>query len=220
MSEYGGPGAASRLLTDARDEPSDFIRRMRQQPFTVLLLDEIEKASPDVFDVLLSVFDEGRLTDRYGRVTQFRSSVIVMTSNLGVERGEAFGFGKARPAESFDSAVREFFRPEFFNRMDRVVTFAALGEEVVRRIAEKELRDLAKREGLVKAELTLEWSEEVVEMLARVGFDAKYGARPLQRTMERWVVVPLAKFLVEKAGARKKKVVLEIVDEVVAVRLI
>jgi ATP-dependent Clp protease ATP-binding subunit ClpC len=110
MSEYAGPDAVERLVGPPQGEPSELIRKVRQQPFTVLLFDEIEKASPDVFDVLLGVFDEGRLTDRFGRVTNFRSALIVMTSNLGADRQSAFGF-EMRPwpfsvrSSSIDSTV-------------------------------------------------------------------------------------------------------------------
>ena len=93
MSEYSGPDCGARLLGPPNGEPSDLIKKVRQQPFVVLLLDEIEKAESEVFDVLLSVFDEGRLTDRFGRMTIFRSAVILMTSNLGAQKQEAFGFG-------------------------------------------------------------------------------------------------------------------------------
>src|SRR5262249_46929422 len=156
---------------------------VRQQPFTVLLLDEGEKADPEVFDVLLNVFDEGRLTDRYGRLTTFRSAVIVMTSNLGAGKQEPFGFGR-EPAGRYDIEALKCFRPEFFNRIDAVVTFQPLERETILRITRKELSDLGKREGLTKAGLRLTWSERLVEHLAKEGFDSRYGARLLQRTLE------------------------------------
>src|SRR5882724_9188986 len=106
-------------------QSSDLVQKLRQQPFTVLLLDEVEKADPEVFDVLLGVFDEGRLTDRYGRVTTFKRAVIVLTSNLGAGKQESFGFGQG-PGVSYDAEALAFFRPEFFNRLDAVVTFQPL----------------------------------------------------------------------------------------------
>ena len=126
MSEYAGFDAVERLLGPPHGEPSELIRKIRQQPFTVLLLDEIEKAAPDVFDVLLGVFDEGRLTDRFGRVTNFRSALIVMTSNLGADRQTPVGFDATARPRYRDEAMA-FFRPEFFNRIDAVVTFHPLG---------------------------------------------------------------------------------------------
>src|SRR5690606_14441112 len=124
MSEYAGPGASTRLLSSAADGgPSEWVRRVRQQPFCVLLLAPGEKAAPEVFDVLLNVFDEGRLTDRWGRPTTFRSAVIVLTTNLGAERATRFGLNQTEDRQAYESAVREAFRPEFFNRLDAVVTF-------------------------------------------------------------------------------------------------
>ena len=169
---------------------------MRQQPFCVVLLDEIEKAGTEAFDVLLSVLDEGRLTDRFGRTTTFRSSVIVMTSNLGAGGAEAFGFGEAPPSPYADAA-RTFFRPEFFNRLDAVVTFGPLGPETIEAITRKELAEIAGREGFRRAGLRLAWSGRLVAHLARVGFDARSGARQLQRVLERQVVAPLARHLLD-----------------------
>src|SRR5262249_42084546 len=125
MSEYAGPGAAERLLTQADGQPSVLIRGIREQPFTVVLLDEIEKADPQVFDVLMSVLDEGRLTDRLGRTAIFRSAILIMTSNLGSDKQGAFGFGSESMA-TYEAHVMDFFRPEFFNRVDAVVTFDPL----------------------------------------------------------------------------------------------
>jgi ATP-dependent Clp protease ATP-binding subunit ClpC len=201
MSEYAGPGAAHRLLTSPDGQPSELIRKVRVQPFVVLLLDEIEKADAEVFDVLLGVFDEGRLTDRYGRLTTFRSAVIVMTSNLGAGKQESFGFG-ARPPVHYEGEALAFFRPEFFNRIDAVVTFQPLRPETIRAITRKELAEIASREGLARLGLRVAWSEVLVEHLAREGFDARYGARPLQRTLETLVVTPLARHLLDHPELR------------------
>jgi ATP-dependent Clp protease ATP-binding subunit ClpC len=201
MSEFTGFGAAERLLSKPDGRPSELIQKVRQQPFVVLLLDEIEKADPEVFDVLLGVFDEGRLTDRYGRLTTFRSAIIVMTSNLGAGRQESFGFGP-RAGVPYEGEALAFFRPEFFNRMDGVVTFQPLSSETIRAITRKELVKVAGREGLARMNLRLEWSEALVEHLAREGFDARYGARPLQRTLENLVVTPLARYLLKHSWLR------------------
>jgi len=194
LSEYAGWGAAQRLLTGADGEPSEFVRKVRQQPFCVVLLDEIEKADPEVFDVLLSVFDEGRLTDRYGRVTTFRSAVIIMTSNLGADKLAGIGF-ELKDSPSYSREAMNFFRPEFFNRIDAVVQFNPLSKEMMRRITAKELGEIAAREGLQRNNLRLVWSEGLIERLIAAGFDQRYGARPLQRTIETMVVAPLAKHL-------------------------
>ncbi len=201
LSEYADGGAARRLLMGPDGEPSELIKRLRQQPFCVVLFDEIEKAHPAVFDVLLSVFDEGRLTDQLGRVTTFRSAVIVMTSNLGADKLETVGF-ENRGAPTFSREAMNFFRPEFFNRIDAVVQFNSLSKEMMREITAKELREIAAREGFRKAGLKLEWSGEMVEQLIKAGFDQRYGARPLQRTIETLVVAPIAKHLIANPALR------------------
>jgi ATP-dependent Clp protease ATP-binding subunit ClpC len=208
MSEYSGPWAADRLLMQSNGEPSDFLQQIRRQPFTVLLLDEIEKAHPSVYDVLMNVFDEGRLTDRFGRTTWFRSTVILLTSNLGSDSSGQVGFSDsaATPNMRHESAVREFFRPEFFNRMDGVVTFDPLNRAAILQVTEKELREIAGREGLRKLGLKLQWTKDVVEHLSRAGFDPRYGARPLQRTLETQVVAPLSRFLTDRGDLRSKSV--------------
>jgi ATP-dependent Clp protease ATP-binding subunit ClpC len=216
MSEYSGPGAAERFLGPPEGEPSELVRRVRQQPFCVVLLDEIEKASPEVFDLLLGVFDEGRLTDRYGRLTTFRSAVVIMTSNLGATAGEAFGLSKVS-GKTYASEIAAHFRPEFFNRIDAVVTFEALGREAMVQIAEKELREVAGREGLAARAVRLTWTAGVVEKLLEEGFDARYGARPLQRAVETLVVTPLAKLLAGRALG-KGTVFLEVSDGAIGLR--
>lgn len=154
MSEYSGLGAAQRLLMSADGQVSDFIKRLRRQPFVVVLLDEIEKAAPEVHDVLLGMLDEGRLTDRFGRVTTFHSAVIVMTSNLGAERSAVVGFdGTALPA--FERIAMGTFRPEFFNRIDAVITFQPLSRETIVALAQRELEGIARRDGLAKLNLRL-----------------------------------------------------------------
>ena len=195
MSEYAGPGAVERLIGSPIGEPSEMIKRLRQQPFTVILLDEIEKASPEVFDLLLGVFDEGRLTDRFGRLTTFRSAIIVMTSNLGANISEPFGLSR-QPSSGYDSEVAFFFRPEFFNRIDAVVNFNPLDEESIKQIATAELQKIEQREGVSQRKLKLKWTPDVLDLICKNGYDARYGARPLQRAIETGVVTPLAKFLV------------------------
>jgi ATP-dependent Clp protease ATP-binding subunit ClpC len=201
MSEYAGYGAAERLLAQGDGEPSELVRRIRQQPFAVVLLDEIEKAGPQVFDVLLGMFDEGRLTDRLGRTAVFRSAIILMTSNLGATSREPLGFEPATGA-AYETEAARFFRPEFFNRIDAVVTFNALSPGDVQRIAEKELGHLSQREGIAQAKLRLAWGPSLVRWLAREGYDRRHGARPLQRTIERCVVAPLARWIVEHPERR------------------
>ena len=210
MSEYGGPGAAYRLM-GTRERPGELVRRVRQQPFSVVLLDEVEKAHPDVFDLLLGVFDEGRLTDPWGRVTTFRSTVLVMTSNLGVSALRPVGLAQ-KGTPSYQAEVMNFFRPEFFNRIDSVVSFHPLEPQHILEIAALELKALGGREGLDRRGVTLRWSKQALEHLADRGYDARYGARPLKRTIEQEVVVPLARHLVEHPELRDCFVDVEVHD--------
>lgn len=211
MSEYGDAGGADRLLADADGQPSAFLRRVRAQPFCVVLLDEIEKADPGVFDVLLGVLDEGRATDRFGRVTSFQSSLVVLTSNLGASAGGAIGFG-AGAGPDFEGAVAKFFRPEFFNRLDGVVTFGPLSAQTVRQIADKELAELAAREGIAAMGITLQFSEDVAALVAASGFDHRYGARPLQRALDTLVATPLARLLAADTSLRNVALRVEVAD--------
>ncbi|MBS1795983.1 MAG: ATP-dependent Clp protease ATP-binding subunit [Acidobacteria bacterium] len=199
MSEYNLGGAAARLLMKTDGEPSELIQQVREKPFSVVLFDEVEKADPQVFDVLLGLFDEGRLTDRFGRVTDFTSAVVIMTSNLGAERfarGE-IGFGETDGGSS-EKDIKAFFRPEFFNRLDAVVQFRPLDKPSLDQITAKELSEVAKREGLAAKGLKLTWTKAVVDRLASKGFDPRYGARPLQRTIETLLTAPLAEFLLAR----------------------
>ncbi len=145
------------------------------------------------------LLDEGRLTDAYGRTTNFRSAVIIMTSNLGGESSRPPGFDpSAEP--NYEGAVTSFFRPEFYNRIDAVVRFGPLTREQVLAITRKELNEIARREGLAKAAIELVPSERLIEHLAALGYDPRYGARPLQRVPERQVVTPLARWVIEHPG--------------------
>lgn len=213
MSEYSLPGSAERLIANAAGEPSEFISRMRRQPLAVVLLDEIERADEGVFDVLLSVFDEGRLTDRFGRTTYFSSALIIMTSNLGSVKGDPPGFGTLEaPQASYDRAAQTFFRPEFYNRIDAILSFRALDRASVRRIVEKELNGLMTREGFQKRGIKLSWTQKLVDHLAHQGFSARLGARPLQRTIESQVVAPLASYLNRERPSRGSQLALDLDD--------
>ena len=211
MSEYSLPGSAERLIAGAWGEPSEFINQMRRQPFAVVLFDEIEKADEGVFDLLLSVFDEGRLTDRFGRTTHFQSAVIIMTSNLGAVVSETPGFGSGDIASStYHRAAQTFFRPEFYNRIDSVLSFSALNKENVRRIAIKELNALNAREGMVKRSIRLVYTDRVVDHVARIGFDSRLGARPLQRVIEKEIVTPLALHLNDNPHLRDTQITVDL----------
>lgn len=212
MSEYSLPGSAERLISGPSGAPSEFINQMRRQPFAVVLFDEIEKADEGVFDLLLSVFDEGRLTDRFGRTTHFQSAVIIMTSNLGAIASETPGFGTtdAIASSTYHRAAQIFFRPEFYNRIDSVVSFSGLTRESVRLIAIKELNGLNQREGMLKRSIRLAWTERVIDQVAQLGFDSRFGARPLQRVIEKEIVTPLALYLNDAPELRNVEVTVDV----------
>jgi ATP-dependent Clp protease ATP-binding subunit ClpA len=193
MSEFQHPSQLARFI-GAGGEVGKLVQEIRERPFSVLLLDEIEKADPSIFDALLTVLDEGLLVDAYGRVTNFRNTIIIMTSNLGASNRASVGFGKGN-ATNYESAIGKFFRPEFVNRIDHIVLFDALQQQDIRAITRLELAALQQREGFSKRGIRLTFSEQLERYLAEAGFDERYGARPLQRTLEYEIIVPLAKWL-------------------------
>lgn len=212
MSEYASADALPRLIGTAwkADSEGELTRRVREQPFCVVLFDELEKAHREVFDALLGVLGEGRLTDASGRTADFRNAIIIMTSNLGASRREIqeIGFGAAgrdahangdeRLRAHFTKQAEQFFRPEFFNRIDRIVAFRPLTLDAMRLITRRELGKLLMREGVVRRNLLVEIDDPVIEQLLAQGFHPLYGARPLQREIERMVILPLARLVVER----------------------
>jgi len=169
---------------------------VRRRPYAVLLLDEVEKAYPDVFNILLQVLDDGRLTDGHGRTVDFRNTVVVMTSNLGSDRiqemmtGDASGSVYDQVKTAVMNVVGKHFRPEFLNRIDEVVVFHPLAADQVRGIAEIQVQLLQKR--LDDLDLHLHLGEGVLDKIAELGFDPVYGARPLKRAIQQWIENPLA----------------------------
>lgn len=169
---------------------------MRRRPYTVLLLDEIEKAHPDVFNVLLQVMDDGRLTDGHGRTVDFKNAVLIMTSNVGSRMlQESAGAGEAAVRERIIAALKEQFRPEFLNRVDEIVVFRSLGEKEIARIVDIQIGLLAAR--LQERRIALTISPAARREIARLGYDPDYGARPLKRVIQRSLQDPLALALLE-----------------------
>jgi ATP-dependent Clp protease ATP-binding subunit ClpB len=198
MSEFMEKHSVARLIGAppgyvGYEEGGYLTEAVRRRPYSVLLLDEVEKAHPDVFNILLQVLEDGRLTDGQGRTVDFRNTVIVMTSNLGSETIQNMSMKEA-DYELIKSAVMEsvtaHFRPEFVNRIDEVVVFHSLAAEQIQGIARIQLAGLNKR--LQDQDITLEFSDEAMSKLAEAGFDPVYGARPLKRAIQRWVENPLA----------------------------
>ena len=202
MSEFQSYAAGHRLLRDAEGKSAAWIQSLREQPLQVLLLDEIEKASSEVFDVLLSVLDEGRLSDSVGNVTSLRSTVIILTSNLGSTQNSLSGFHGGNSMD-YGSYVRKVLRPEFVNRLDSIVAFESLSPETVLSMTRKELSEINQREGVQRQGFRLEFTDRLVEHIASVGFSPTLGARPLQRTIESLVMAPLSRWMIDRQHVEK-----------------
>ncbi|QDU95097.1 AAA family ATPase [Lignipirellula cremea] len=195
MNEFVAPGSARRLI-GGFDSPEGLLTSaVRRQPFAVLLLDEIEKAHADVFDMLLQVLGEGRLTDALGRTADFTNTVIIMTSNLGARAAASqIGFeGSANDARRvYVKAAEDFFRPEFFNRLDRITTFARLDRDALKKIARLMIENVISRDGLTRRRTALAIDEGAVEWIMDRGYQPQLGARAMRRAIERELVRPVA----------------------------
>ncbi len=218
MSEYSHPGSSRRLL-EVGSGVSSLAERVRQEPLSLVLLDEIEKADPEVLDVLLAILGEGRLTDEEGRLVDFRTTVIVMTSNLGANTARPLGFGE----ESGDHAVslgriREHFRPELWNRIDHVIPFRALRRTDVLRIVDLEIGKVEKRSGFLRKRLQLVVEPDAKALLAELGYHPNWGARPLKRVIEELVVTPIAAWMAADATLRDRKLVVGVTDGSIVLR--
>ncbi|HTJ47362.1 MAG TPA: AAA family ATPase [Kofleriaceae bacterium] len=198
MSELSGADAVARLIGDRWSPRGLLTERVREQPFSVVLLDEIEKAHPGVLHLLLQLFDEGRLTDAAGDTASFAHCVIVMTSNLGAKVTQPIGFGDSAAAIMAEvaRAVRDFFPPELFNRIDRVVRFSPLTAEVAEKIVEKELAKLLARRGLRERNVFVYAGAAVKSRAVAEAFDARWGAR----TVKRWLEDTIGSLLAEDIG--------------------
>ncbi|APV40706.1 ATP-dependent chaperone ClpB [Pseudomonas frederiksbergensis] len=198
MSEFMEKHSVARLIGAppgyvGYEEGGYLTEAVRRKPYSVILLDEVEKAHPDVFNILLQVLEDGRLTDSHGRTVDFKNTVIVMTSNLGsVQIQELVGDREAQRAAVMD-AISTHFRPEFINRVDEVVIFEPLARDQIAGITEIQLGRLRSR--LTERELKLDLSPEAMDKLIAVGYDPVYGARPLKRAIQRWIENPLAQLI-------------------------
>lgn len=202
MNEFASADAAARLAGSFANPEGLLTAAVRRQPFCVLLFDEIEKAHSDVFDLLLQVLGEARLTDAAGLTTDFSSAVILMTSNLGsreAARGLGFGGADAATASVYRRAVEGFFRPEFVNRLDHVVMFDDLSRRQMTDIAERVLAEVPAREGLARRRCVLDVSPAVLEWVVDRGYDRALGARAMKRAVERDLVQPVARQLAATA---------------------
>jgi ATP-dependent Clp protease ATP-binding subunit ClpC len=199
MSEIRDTRALGRLVGDAANPDGELTRRVTSEPFSVVLFDEVEKAHSAVFDLLLQVTGEGRLTNAAGQTADFTNTVVLLTSNLGVsEAGRKVGFADTATGARdlhYTKAAEAFFKPEFFNRIDRVVPYRALQRTHVAQLAARLLAKLTERRGLRASSVLVRVAPEVVTLLVEEGFDPVYGARALKRTLENRLTVPLARLL-------------------------
>jgi ATP-dependent Clp protease ATP-binding subunit ClpC len=202
MSEFQDPESLERILGDSgRSSAGSLVDLIRKQPFSVVLLDEFEKANSRIWDLFLQVFDDGRLTDRGGITADFRHAIVIMTSNLGgtVRSGTSLGFSpdsSTFSSAAVERAVNGFFRKEFLNRIDRVIVFRPLSRDTMREILRKELHEVFQRRGLRNRAWAVEWDDAATEFLLEKGFTPDLGARPLKRAIERYLLAPLANTIV------------------------
>ena len=216
MSEYGEKHSVSRLVGAppgyvGYEEGGQLTEQVRRRPYTVILLDEIEKAHPDVFDILLQVLDDGRLTDGQGRTVDFRNTIVILTSNLGAHFLQDPSLDDSAKREAVMNAVRAAFKPEFVNRLDDIVMFDSLSREELRRIVGLQVASLAAR--LKDRRITLEVSDAAKDLLAERGFDPAYGARPLKRLVQKEIGDALARLILTGEVTDDQKVTVDVEHE-------
>ena len=232
MSEYMEKHSVSRLVGSppgyvGYEEGGQLTQKVRNKPYSVVLFDEVEKAHPDVFNILLQILDDGRLTDSNGRVVNFKNTIIVMTSNAGastIDSKRSLGFGGSIEAtrdyeamkERVMTEVKDTFRPEFINRIDDLIVFHALEPDDIRQIAALMLQSVSKR--LAERGMKLSYGGDVIDVLARDGYDANYGARPLRRTIQRSVEDALSEEIIAGNVALGDCVELYVADDRIAFR--
>lgn len=221
MSEYMEKHSVSRLIGSppgyvGYDEGGQLTEAVRRKPYSVILFDEIEKAHPDVFNVLLQILDDGRLTDSKGKTVDFKNTVIIMTSNVGatsIKKQNVLGFATSddkgkeeyeRMKETITEELRRTFRPEFLNRLDEVIVFHSLKEEQIRSIVDIMIKDLEKR--LRKRDIDIDVTEGTKEFIADQGFDSQYGARPLERTIRKMIEDQLAEEILRGNVTKDSKI--------------
>jgi ATP-dependent Clp protease ATP-binding subunit ClpC len=225
MSEYMEKFSVSRLIGAppgyvGYEDSGALTKAVRRKPYSVVLLDEIEKAHPDVFNILLQVLDEGHLTDNYGRMIDFKNTVVIMTSNVGakdITKNRSLGFGSASTQSSFDKMAEKVkeelqhtFNPEFLNRLDDVIVFHPLSKEHISQIVAILLRDVQKR--LSDEELSLRLTPAATDFLVKNGFDEAYGARPLRRAIQKWIEDPLSEKILMAEFSKGDEIDVEVSD--------
>ncbi|NLI99650.1 MAG: AAA domain-containing protein, partial [Bacteroidales bacterium] len=230
MSEYQEKFSATRLIGAppgyvGYDEGGQLTEAIRRKPYSVVLFDEIEKAHPDVFNILLQVLDDGRLTDNKGRVVNFKNTIIIMTSNLGSDVIRE-NFEKITPLNREEvientknlvlSMLKQSIRPEFLNRIDEIVVFSPLKEHEIEQIVRLQLEGVGHL--LAESGITLEYTEEGLKSIAEAGFDPEFGARPVKRVIQRKVLNQLSKDLLAGTVDKTKPIIVDAIDETVFFR--
>jgi ATP-dependent Clp protease ATP-binding subunit ClpC len=225
MSEYMEKHNVSRLIGAppgyvGYEEGGQLTERIRRRPYAVVLLDEIEKAHPDVFNTLLQIMEEGHLTDSFGRRVGFRNTVLILTTNIGAEMIKSkggFGFGKRdfeaayeKMKDMLHKEVERYFRPEFLNRLDDIIVFKSLSREDLVVIVDYELRKV--RDRLKDHDLELELGEDARQFLIEKGYNPDFGARPLRRAIEHYVEDPISEEILRGGYKDKVKIVVSVKD--------
>ena len=214
MSEYMEKFSVSKLIGAppgyvGYEEGGQLTEAVRRHPYSIVLLDEVEKAHPDVFNILLQILDDGRITDSKGVTVDFKNTIIIMTSNLGSEY--AFEKDEETRRKHYEDAVHAFFKPEFVNRIDEIIVFNALGIEVQKKIADKFLGLLADR--LKEKDITLEVTEKAKERIIKLGVDPQFGARPMRRHIQRAIETEIAKVILSTDNIANKTIVVDANDD-------
>jgi len=216
MSEYMEKHSVSRMVGAppgyvGYDEGGQLTEAVRRRPYSVILFDEIEKAHPDVFNILLQILDDGRITDSQGHLVNFKNTVVIMTSNIGaqylLEGITSDGQIRESARKQVMDELRRSFRPEFLNRVDDVVLFKPLQQEEIRRIVRLLASSLEER--LKDRNISLEITDAGVDLVAREGYDAVYGARPLKRFMVRRIETPIARMIISGEAAEGSRIVVD-----------
>jgi len=207
MSEYMDKYSTSRLIGAppgyvGYEEGGQLTEAVRRKPYAIVLFDEIEKAHPDVFNLLLQILDDGRITDSHGVVVDFKNTIIIMTGNIGSEY--AFEKDESLKREHYEALVKATFRPEFINRIDEIVIFNPLDEKVIKQVAQKFIDQLIERMSLNDIELSI--SDKALKKVCELGYDPDYGARPMKRYIQKYIEAPLARFIIANPDAHKIKI--------------
>ena len=184
------------------DEGGQLTEAVRRKPYSIVLLDEIEKAHPDVFNILLQILDDGRITDSKGVTVDFKNTIIIMTSNLGSEF--AFEEDEEKKKKEYEDIVKLTFKPEFINRIDEIIIFNPLNQDMIRKVAEKFIKILKNR--LKESDIELSISDKAMDKIVEMGFDETYGARPMKRHIQRAIESMIAKYLLENYDTKKIEV--------------